>query len=366
MEPKNKKQGSSFKVGITHGDYNGIGYEVIINSLNDNRLIELFVPVVYGLSKVLTYYRKSLNLNDFNYNVTNSASKLYMRKVNVVNISNEEIKIEPGKSSQEAGKMAYRALEAAIKDIKEGLINVLVTAPLNKKNIQSEEFHFPGHTEYLASSFGVEEFLMLMVHDNLRVGAVTGHIPLKDVSGSLNEELILSKLKVLNNSLIRDFGIARPKIAVMGLNPHAGDKGLLGREDEDIIIPALKKAKKQGLLVYGPFPADGFFGSQELGKYDGVLAMYHDQGLIPFKTIAAGKGVNFTAGLPIVRTSPSHGTAYDIVGKRKSSELSMREAIFLAKDIYMSRKKYDKDNSNPLPFGLKENNSTNTNGKKNH
>lgn len=367
MEQKNKKQGSNFRVGITHGDYNGISYEVIINSLNDNRLVEIFVPIIYGLSKVLSYYRKALNVGDFNYNVTNSASKLYMRKVNIVNISNEEVNLEPGKSSKEAGKMAYEALEAAIKDLKDGLIDVLVTAPLNKSNIQSDDFHFPGHTEYLASSFDVSEFLMLMVHGDLRVGTVTGHIPIKDISSTLSEELILSKLRVLNKSLIRDFGISRPKIAVMGLNPHAGDKGLLGAEDEEIIIPALIKAKKEGILVYGPFPADGFFGSKELGKYDGILAMYHDQGLIPFKTLASGLGVNFTAGLPIVRTSPSHGTAYDIVGKGISSELSMREAIYLAKDVFMARKKYDEEHSNPLPIGVKDNNnSKHSNGRNEH
>jgi len=363
MEQKNKKQGSHFKVGITHGDFNGISYEVMINSLKDNRLIELFVPIIYGLSKVLAYYRKALNLTDFNYNITKETSKLYMRKVNIINLSDDEINIEPGKSTKAAGQMAFLALEKAVKDIKENKIDVLVTAPLNKSNIQSDEFRFPGHTEYLASAFDVSEYLMLMVHDKIRIGTVTGHIPLKDVSAAISEDLIVSKLKVFNQSLVRDFGISRPKIAVMGLNPHAGDNGLLGTEDEEIIIPALIKAKKQGILVYGPFAADGFFGSQELSKYDGVLAMYHDQGLIPFKTIAAGKGVNFTAGLPIVRTSPAHGTAYDIAGTGKSSALSMRDAIYLAKDIFNARKIYDEDNSNPLPFAMAEKNSNYRSGR---
>lgn len=362
MEQKDKKQNSNFKVGITHGDFNGISYEVMINSLKDNRLVELFVPVIYGLTKVLAYYRKALKLNDFNYNIAKDASKLYMRKVNIINLTNDEVNIEPGKSSKEAGEMAYLALEKAIKDIQDEKIDVLVTAPLNKSNIQSDKFQFPGHTEYLASSFSVSEYLMLMVHGNLRVGTVTGHIPLKKVSDALSEELIMTKLRVLNQSLIRDFGIARPKIAVMGLNPHAGDNGLLGSEDEEIITPALINAKKQGILVYGPFAADGFFGSGDLSKFDGVLAMYHDQGLVPFKTVAAGKGVNFTAGLPIVRTSPAHGTAYDIVGSGKSSSLSMRDAIYLAKDIYYARKKYDEENSNPLAFGLKDNRNNTSNG----
>ncbi len=354
MEQKNKIQGSHFKVGITHGDFNGISYEVIINSLKDNRLIEIFVPIIYGLTKVLAYYRKSLNHSDFNYNIAKETTKLYMRKVNIFNISDNEVNIEPGKSTKEAGEMAFLALEKAVKDIKENKIDVLVTAPLNKSNIQSDNFKFPGHTEYLASSFDVSEYLMLMVHDNIRIGTVTGHIPLKDVSSALNEDLIVSKLNVLNKSLIRDFGISRPKIAVTGLNPHAGDNGLLGSEDKEIIIPALIKAKKQGILVYGPFAADGFFGSNEIKKYDAVLAMYHDQGLIPFKTIAAGRGVNFTAGLPIVRTSPAHGTAYDITNTGKASEQSMRDAIFMAKDIFIARKTYDDDNSNSLPFTIAE------------
>lgn len=363
MEQRNKIQPSHFKVGITHGDFNGISYEVMINSLKDNRIIELFVPVIYGLTKVLAYYRKSLNLSDFNYNITKTTTKLYMRKVNIYNLSDNEVTIEPGKSTQEAGEMAYLALEQAINDIKANNIDVLVTAPLNKSNVQSDKFKFPGHTEYLADCFNISEYLMLMVHDSLRIGTVTGHIPLKDVPAAINEDLIFSKLKVLNQSLIRDFGISRPKIAVTGLNPHAGDSGLLGTEDEEIIIPALIKAKKQGILVYGPFAADGLFGSNQLKKYDGILAMYHDQGLIPFKAIAAGKGVNFTAGLPIVRTSPAHGTAYDIAGTGKASELSMRDAIYLAKDIFNARKTYDEDNSNPLAFTMAEKNLNYRNNK---
>lgn len=362
MEEKNIKSVSNLRVGITHGDFNGISYEVIINALKDQRVIELFVPVIYGLSKALSFFRKNLNLSDFNYNVAKDISKLYMRKVNIINLSNDEFKIEAGKSTEEAGKMAIMALDAAVKDLKNKNIDIIVTAPLNKANVQSEDFQFPGHTEYFASNFDVKDYLMLMVHGGLRVGTITGHMPIKDVPLELNEELILSKINVLNKSLIRDFGISRPKIAVMGLNPHAGDKGLLGTEDEEIITPALIKAKKQGILVYGPFAADGFFGSSEIKKYDGVLAMYHDQGLIPFKTIAAGNGVNFTAGLPIVRTSPAHGTAYDIAGKGLASSQSMLDAIYLAKDVFYSRKKYDEENSNPLPFGSQDNKRPYRNG----
>ena len=351
MDKKNKNK-ANIRVGITHGDFNGISYEIIIKALNDNRLIELFVPVIYGLSKVLSYYRKALGMKDFNYNIADNASKLYMRKVNIVNVSKNDVKIETGKSTSEAGEMAFESLQQAVKDLKDDKIDVLVTAPLNKANIQSDKFHFPGHTEYLASEFGVDEFLMLMVHNNLRVGTVTGHMAVKDIPSAISEDLILSKLKVFHESLIKDFGIARPKIAVTGLNPHIGDKGLLGTEEQDIIIPALIKAKKNGILAYGPFAADGFFGSDELMKYDGVLAMYHDQGLVPFKTIAVHGGVNYTAGLPIVRTSPAHGTAFDIAGEGKASHMSFREAIFLAKDIYKARKNYKINNANPLPFGL--------------
>lgn len=336
------------KVGITHGDINGISYEVIIKALSDNRMLEMFTPVIYGLSKVLSYNRKNLNFNDFNFKMVRDAGQVFNQKVNIVNLSNEEIRIEYGKSTKHAGKLAYEALEKAVKDIHENHIQVLVTAPLNKENIQSEQFQFPGHTEYLTEQLHGKDSLMLMVKDKLRIGTLTSHIPLKDVSPAITEERLMSKLQILNQSIVRDFLIAKPKIAVLGLNPHAGEKGLLGDEEYKVIHPTIIKAKKHGMLVYGPFPADGFFGSDEYSKYDGILSMYHDQGLIPFKTLAFDGGVNYTAGLSAVRTSPAHGTAYNIAGKNISSGTAMREAIYLAIDIYRNRLAYDEMKDNPL------------------
>lgn len=354
------------RIGITHGDLNGIGYEVIIKALNDNRLLEMFTPVIYGLSKVLSYNRKNLNLNDFNYKVIRYADQSQNQKVNIVNLSNDEIKIEFGKSTEIAGNFAYKALEQSVQDLKGNRIDVLVTAPLDKSNIQSKEFTFPGHTEYLTERFGSQSALMLMVHNDLRVGTITGHIPLKDVPGTISEELILSKISILNTSLIMDFGISKPKIAVLGINPHSGDKGVIGDEEKNVVIPALAKAKDDGFVVNGPFPADGFFGSDQYKKYDAILAMYHDQGLIPFKSLAFEGGVNFTAGLPIVRTSPAHGTAYDKAGKNISSCKSMREAIYLAIDIYRNRTNFEKMNDNPLPTGLVHDTNNGRNGRNNH
>ena len=345
-------KGKKIKVAISHGDINGISYEVIIKALKDKRILEMFTPVIYGLSKTLAYYRKNLNFNDFNYKIINDAQYAFNQKVNIVNLSNEEIKIECGKSTEIAGNFAYRALEAAIKDIKEDKVQVLVTAPLNKSNIQSSEFEFPGHTEYLAHKFESRSALMLMVHDNLRVGTVTGHIPIKLVSESITEDLVFEKIAVLNDSLIKDFGIEKPKIAVLSLNPHAGDKGVIGDEDQQIVSPALVRSQEKGILSYGPFAADGFFGSDTYRKYDAILAMYHDQGLIPFKTLAFEGGVNFTAGLTVVRTSPAHGTAYDKAGKNISSCSAMREALYLAIDIYKKREKYNEMTKDPLPSGL--------------
>jgi 4-hydroxythreonine-4-phosphate dehydrogenase len=356
---------TTLRIGITHGDLNGISYEVIIKALNDARLLEMFTPVIYGLSKVLSYNRKNLNLNDFNYKIIRSADQSQNKASNIINLSNEEIKIEYGKSTEIAGTFAYKALEQAVQDLKDDRIDVLVTAPLNKSNIQSKEFTFPGHTEYLTDRFGSSSALMLMVQDNLRIGTITGHIPLKDVPAAITEELILSKISLLNESLVKDFGISKPKIAVLGINPHAGDKGVIGDEEEKVVIPALSKAKNTGFIVNGPFPADGFFGSDEYKKYDAILAMYHDQGLIPFKAIAFEGGVNFTAGLPIVRTSPAHGTAYDKAGKNISSCKSMREAIYLAIDIYRNRANYAEMFKNPLPTGLNHDTNNGRNGRNN-
>lgn len=351
QQAQSKIKDNKIIVGITHGDYNGISYEVILKTLNDKRILELFTPVIYGLSKVLSFHRKTLNFNDFNYKVINDARHPFIQKTNLVNISNDEVRIEHGKSTHEAGKYAYQALEHAVNDLNNGLIHVVVTAPINKSNIQSDSFEFPGHTEYFTERFNSKSSLMLMVNDTLRIGVVTGHIPLSEVSGSINEQLITEKLDILNDSLVKDFGINKPKIAVLGLNPHASDHGLIGTEDEHIINPAIIKAKKHGKLVYGPFSADGFFGSAEYTKYDAILAMYHDQGLIPFKTLAFDSGVNYTAGLPFIRTSPAHGTAYEKAGKNISSEKAMRQAIYAAVDIYRNRIAYDEMNKDPLPFG---------------
>jgi 4-hydroxythreonine-4-phosphate dehydrogenase len=335
-------------VGITHGDMNGIGYEVIIKALLDPRIFELFAPVVYGSSKVASYHRKSLNINDFSFNLIKKADQANPKRPNIINVHDKDIKIDLGLSTPEAGELSLLALEAAVEDLKNKQIDVLVTAPINKKNIQSETFHFSGHTEYLADKFGVSDFLMLMVSDQTRIGIVTGHIPLSDVPKVVTTELILHKLKIMNDSLLKDFGIRKPRIAVLGLNPHAGDEGLLGIEEKTVILPAVEKAFADGIMAFGPFPADGFFGSNNYTKFDGILAMYHDQGLIPFKTIAFESGVNFTAGLPFVRTSPAHGTAYDIAGKDLASPDSLRAAMYLACDIFNNRMMHDELNANPL------------------
>ncbi len=350
------------RLGITHGDFNGISYEVIIKSLSDNRIVDFFTPVVYGLSRVMSYNRKNMNLHDFNYNTVRDSSAIRNNKINLVSLTEDEIRIEYGKSSPEAGKYAHMALDRAVKDLKNNKINAVVTAPISKENIHSEEFDFPGHTEYFANQFEVEDYLMLMVSDSLKIGTVTGHIPLVDVAPTLSEELILSKIKVLENSLKVDFGIEKPRIAILGLNPHAGENGNIGTEDKTMITPAIISMKKNGSLVFGPFAADGFFVNEYI-KYDGVLAMYHDQGLIPFKALAFESGVNYTAGLPYVRTSPAHGTAYDKAGKNIASPESLRSAMYLAKDIYQHRLKYAEMNNNPLGYNIRRDVKNNDNNK---
>lgn len=338
----------NIKVGISHGDFNGISYEIIMKAFLDKRTLELFTPIVYGSSKIASYYRKTLDLNELNFNLVKKADYANAKRVNIINCFNEEVKIEIGQSSPVAGEMAFKALEKAIDDLKWAKIDVLVTAPFNKKNIQSESFGFAGHTDYLASKFDTDDHLMIMVNKDLRIGILTGHIPLNKVSEQINSEFLLKKLQVMNKSLQKDFGIRKPKIAVLGLNPHAGDDGLIGTEEQNEIIPAIQKAKDENILAFGPFPADGFFGSSNYRNFDGIMAMYHDQGMLPFKTFAFDSGVNFTAGLPIVRTSPAHGTAYDIAGKNVASPGSFRQAIYLAIDIHRNRKEHEELNSNPL------------------
>lgn len=328
---------SNIKIGITQGDINGISYEVILKTLEDNRICELCTPIVYGSPKVAAYHRKMLNLN-VNLNIINKAEDALEKKPNIINCCNDEIKVEVGTSTPQAGEAAFKALERATRDLKEGKIDVLVTAPINKNNIQSESFSFPGHTEYLESLFGEKgDALMVLANDSIRIAVVTGHVPICKVSESLTQEKILSKIKQFNKSLIEDFGIFKPRIAVLGLNPHAGDKGVIGKEEEEIIAPAIKQALDEGIICFGPLPADGFFGSNGQSHYDGILAMYHDQGLIPFKTIAMDNGVNFTAGLSVVRTSPDHGTAYDLAGQNMASENSFRQALYMAIDVYKNR-----------------------------
>jgi len=336
------------RLGITHGDINGIGYEVIIKSLSDQRMLDFVTPIVYGHSKVASFHKKNMDVGDFNFNLIRSAQNAHPKRINIVNCTEQDLKIDLGMSTEVAGKAALMALEMAVTDLKACVIDALVTAPINKQNIQADTFHFPGHTEFLAERFGKDEPLMVMVWQQLRVATLTGHIPLNEVSSKITEKLILSKLHILNNSLIQDFGITKPRIAVLGLNPHAGDGGLLGKEELDIIAPALAHAKTRGLLVFGPFPADGFFGAGSWKKYDAVVSMYHDQGLTPFKSIAFDGGVNFTAGLAYVRTSPAHGTAYELAGKNIASAESFRQAIYLAVDIARMRQEHKNLTSNVL------------------
>lgn len=320
-------------LGISIGDINGVGVEVTLRALADNRVFKSFTPLIYGHGKTLTYYRKVMNLEDFHFTQISNLEDIHHRKVNVINVVDECPEVIPGVETLEAGKLALAALKAAVEDLKAGKIQGLVTAPLNKNNLNSENFKFVGHTEFITQSVGAKDSLMMMVGEDLRVGLVTGHIPLARVSQSVTKEGILQKANIFLKSLETDFGINKPKIAILGLNPHAGEDGLLGEEEEKVIKPAIRELKDQNKLVFGPYPSDGFFGMMHQRKFDGVLAMYHDQGLIPFKSIAFNSGVNFTAGLPIIRTSPDHGTAYNIAGKNVADEGSMRAALLLASDI---------------------------------
>lgn len=350
MIKSQQKNKQNLKIGITHGDFNGISYEIIIKTLLDNRIIDMFTPVIYGSSKIASYFRKTFNYTDINFNLIKKAEYANPKRANIVNCTNYEVKIEIGKLTEVAGEMAVLALEKAVEDLKNGTIDALVTAPINKKNTQSEQFNFAGHTDYFASKFNTNDHLMMMVHEDLRIGILTGHIPLTDVPGSITKELLLNKIKVMNNSLKVDFGIQKPKIAVLGLNPHASDEALIGTEELEIIIPAIEQSNNDNILTFGPYPADGFFGSNNYRNFDGILAMYHDQGMLPFKSFAFGEGINFTAGLPIVRTSPAHGTAFDIAGKNVASPNSLKQAIYMAIDLYNNRKLHEEITANPLPL----------------
>jgi 4-hydroxythreonine-4-phosphate dehydrogenase len=336
------------RVGITHGDVNSISYEIIIKTLQDPRLIENYTTIVYGSSKAASYHRKTLNINDFNFNLIKKADMAHARRPNIINILEDEVKIDLGKSTSVGGELAFLSLEMAIDDLMKNEIDILVTAPINKKNIQSPSFTFPGHTEYLAQKFNAKDYLMLMVSNSVRIGVITGHIPLNKVSETLTEELVMRKIMIMNRSLIRDFNILKPKIAVLALNPHAGDDGLIGNEDETVLKPAIDKAYQQDIMVFGPYPADGFFGSDTFRQFDGVLAIYHDQGMIPFKLLSFEDGVNFTAGLQYVRTSPAHGTAYELAGKNTANPEAFRNAVYLGCEIFNNRMEYDLLHSNPL------------------
>ena len=343
------EQERKIRVAITQGDTNGVGYEVILKVFADPTILELCTPIIYGSPKIATYHKKALNL-ETNFSIINKAEDARDGRVNLLTCFDDETKVEFGQASQEAGTAALKALDCAMTDYRKGLYDVLVTAPINKATIQSPGFHFPGHTEYIEASVGdKKKALMILMNDRLRVALVTTHLAIKDVAKAITKEAIIDKATIFHLSLKRDFRISNPRIAVLALNPHAGDNGLLGAEEKDIIAPAIETLASKGIQAFGPYPADGFFGSGAYYHFDGILAMYHDQGLAPFKTIALDNGVNYTAGLPIVRTSPDHGTAYDIAGQGKADENSMRQAIYTAIDVWRNRQQYDEPMQNPLP-----------------
>ena len=337
-------------VGITQGDSNGIGYEVIIKALSDARVLDMFTPVIYGSSKIFGFYRKTLHeLDAMDTNAISSAKEAHIKRINIVNCLPDNVFAEPGGATADSARSAITCLERAVADLKSGDIDVLVTGPINKKAIVAEGFGFPGHTEFLQNAFGVKDVTMLMISQRLKVGVVTGHIPLKDVPTSISEEKILSKLRLMNASLQQDFCIDKPRIGVLSLNPHSGDGGLLGDEEQRIIIPAIRRAAEEGILAFGPFSPDGYFGMGHYEQFDATLAMYHDQGLAPFKAIAFEDGVNYTAGLPVVRTSPDHGTAFEKAGRDEADPRSMRAAIFAAIDICQHRQAWKELQEGKMP-----------------
>jgi 4-hydroxythreonine-4-phosphate dehydrogenase len=335
-------------IGITCGDLNGIGIELIIKTLSDNRILDICTPLIFANNKVINFYRKSLPDININFISIKEYNRINHKQVNLFNCWEEEVNITPGILSDTGGTFAIKSLNTAAQALKDGKIDGLVTAPIHKKNIQSQQFNFTGHTPYLKSLFAVADVAMFMVAENIKVALLTEHVAVKDIAQHVTKENILSKLQIVNNSLKKDFGITKPKIAVLGLNPHAGDEGLIGKEDEEIIKPAIKEAKQKDIFCFGPYPADAFFARGQYEKFDAVLAMYHDQGLIPFKSLAIGEGVNYTAGLSGIRTSPDHGVAFDIAGKGIADEASFREAIFKCVDIINSRKEVTQQYKNPL------------------
>jgi 4-hydroxythreonine-4-phosphate dehydrogenase len=335
-------------IGISCGDINGIGIELIIKTVSDTRLLDICTPVIFASNKALNFYRKSVPEINFNFSTIKEANRVNHKQVNLFSCWEDEVAIVPGQLTDIGGKYAVLSLVTAAQALKDGKIDGLVTAPIHKKNTQSQEFNFTGHTPYLKNLFGVQDVLMFMVADNMRVGLVTEHVPVNEIAKHITREAILSKLQLMNNSLKKDFLINKPRIAVLGLNPHAGDEGLIGKEEDEIIRPAIKEAKQRDIFCFGPYSPDAFFAHGNHEKFDAVLAMYHDQGLIPFKSLAFGEGVNYTAGLNGVRTSPDHGVAFDIAGKNKADESSFREAIFKCVDIIRNRKEYEEQMKNPL------------------
>jgi len=335
-------------IGISCGDINGIGIEVIIKTFSDNRLLELCTPVIFASNKVINFYKKSVPEINFNYQSTRELNRVNPKQINIYNCWEEDVNITPGELNETGGKYAIISLKTAVEALKKKEIDGLVTAPIHKKNVQSESFQYTGHTPYLKDVFGVKDVAMILFSGSFRVALLTEHVPLSETAKYTSKEAIVSKLEILNESLKKDFGIDKPRIAVLGLNPHAGDEGLIGSEEESIIKPAVKEAKQKNMLVVGPYPADAFFARGYQHRFDVVLAMYHDQGLVPFKALASGEGVNFTAGLPAVRTSPDHGTAFDIAGKNRADESSFRAAIFECIDIIRTRNGYADMRKNPL------------------
>lgn len=349
-------QNDKLIVGITQGDGNGIGLEVIIKAFSDSRMFDICTPVVYGSSKTFGFYKKQLGdrIDSVNTNVAASPADAHPKRVNIVNCITENVFVEPGQATEDSAKGAITALEAAVRDLKEGLIDCLVTAPINKRAMVNAGFGNTGHTEYLIREFGSPEAIMIMCSGQMKIGVVTGHIPLAKVPQSITEEGILSKLRALKQSMERDFCIQSPKIAVLGLNPHCGDGGLLGDEEQRIILPAILKAQEEGINAFGPYSPDGYFGTRNFSRFDATLAMYHDQGLIPFKALSFEEGVNVTAGLPVVRTSPDHGTAFEMAGKGQADPQSMKSAIYMAIDIVRNRRRYDKLMADRLIVETKE------------
>ena len=336
------------KLGITIGDFNGIGPEIIIKALSNQQLLEYITPVIYGSSKVMAYHKNIVKNNNFSFVSVNDIKNIAYNRINVYNVMDQQYNIELGKASAESGQLAMKAMEQAVIDARNGDIDAIVTAPINKSAMQMADFAHIGHTEFLTEKFGASETTMTLVSDNIRIALASNHVAVENIVQSLSKEKLIKKMKVLNKSMKQDFGIEKPVIAVLGLNPHAGDDGVIGQQEQEFIKPAIKEAKNNGVLVSGPFPADGFFGSGDFRKFDAVLAMFHDQGLVPFKLLSFGKGVNFTAGLPIIRTSPDHGTAYPIAGKNEASPSSMLKAIYLAKDLYLNRKEYLEATKDPV------------------